>query len=187
MAKKDAWKRYLEAGTAFTQITRARAEDMVQDLVKSGVLQRKEAQARVEELLERSRQGSEALLNLVRDEVTTQLHAVGIASVEDLARQVASMLGRTPAASATKTAAKRTVATKTAAKKTAAKKTAAKRTVAKKTAAKKAPATKTAAAKTAAKRTVAKKTAAKKPAAKRAVAKKAPATRAPAPPVGTPD
>ncbi len=117
MAKKDAWKRYLEAGTAFTQITRARAEDLVQDLVKSGVLQRKEAQVRVEELLERSRQGSEALLNLVRDEVTTQLHAVGIASVEDLARQVASMLGRTSATPAKKTAATRTAAKKAPAKK----------------------------------------------------------------------
>jgi len=167
MAKKDAWKRYLEAGTAFTQITRARAEDLVQDLVKSGVLQRKEAQARVEELLERSRQGSEALLNLVRDEVTTQLHSVGIASVEDLARQVASVLGRTAPAPAKKTAATRTAAKKTAAKKTAAKKTAAKKTAAKKTAATRTAATRTAATRTAAKKTVAKK--------------------APAPPAGTPD
>ncbi len=167
MAKKDAWKRYLEAGTAFTQITRARAEDLVQDLVKSGVLQRKEAQVRVEELLERSRQGSEALLNLVRDEVTTQLHAVGIASVEDLARQVASMLGRTSA-----TPAKKTAATRTAAKKAPAKKTAATRTAAKKAPAKKAPA---------------KKAPAKKAPAKKAPAKKAPAKKAPAPPVGTPD
>ncbi len=127
MAKKDAWKRYLEAGTAFTQITRARAEDLVQDLVKSGVLQRKEAQVRVEELLERSRQGSEALLNLVRDEVTTQLHAVGIASVEDLARQVAGMLGRTSPAPASRTAATRTAAKKAPAKKTAAKKAPAKK------------------------------------------------------------
>jgi len=182
MAKKDAWKRYLEAGTAFTQITRARAEDLVQDLVKSGVLQRKEAQARVEELLERSRQGSEALLNLVRDEVTTQLHSVGIASVEDLARQVASVLGRTPPTPATKTAAKKTAATRTAAKKTAAKKTAAKKTAATRTAAKKTAAKKASATRTAAKKASATRAAAKKTAAKKTVAKKTPA-----PPAGTPD
>jgi len=187
MAKKDAWKRYLEAGTAFTQITRARAEDLVQDLVKSGVLQRKEAQARVEELLERSRQGSEALLNLVRDEVTTQLHSVGIASVEDLARQVASVLGRTPPTPATRTAAKKTVAKKTAAKKASATRTAAKKASATRTAAKKTAATRTAAKKTAATRTAATRTAATRTAATRTAAKKTVAKKTVAPPAGTPD
>ncbi len=171
-----SWKHYLDVGAAFSQMTRARAEELVQELVGSGEVQRKEAQAKVEELIDRSRKSSEALIGVVRSEVRAQLDALGVHSVEDLARQVATLLGRSSAdmtggaggawsgtttsrgssgaaAPAKKTAAKKAApAKKTAAKKAApAKKTAAKQAApAKKTAAKKAaPAKKTAAKKAA--------------------------------------
>ena len=96
MSKRDAYQRYLDAGIAFTQMTRSRAEELVQELVKSGEVQRKEAQAKVEELIDRSRKSSESLLSVVRDEVGNQLHSLGISNIEDLAKQVASLLARSP-------------------------------------------------------------------------------------------
>jgi polyhydroxyalkanoate synthesis regulator phasin len=159
MANDDPFRRYIDAGAALAQLTKARVEQLVEELMKNGDVQRKEAQTKVDDLIDRSRNSTEALLSLVHAEVSTQLSSLGIGSLEDLARQVASLLGRGPSA-ATKTPAK-----KTAAKKTAAKKTATKKSVAKKSAAKKTAAKKTAAKKAPAKRTAAKKTAAKKVAA----------------------
>ncbi len=149
MATNDSLQRYIDAGIAFTQMTRKKAEELVTELVQSGDLQRGDAKARVDELLERSRQGTEVIVTTVRTEVTRQLGAVGIANLEDLAQQVAALLGRSGSDAATKTTAKKTTAKKTTAKKTAAKKTTAKtatakKTAAKKTAAKKAPAAKAA-------------------------------------------
>ncbi len=172
MANKDAFQKYLDAGIAFTNLTRARAEDLVQELVQSGEFQRGEAKARVDDLIERSRKGREALLAQVRHEVARQLDSVGITSLEDLAKQVASLLGRSTTAAGP---AKKSAAKKAPAKKSAAKKAAAKKAPAKKSAAKKAPA---------------KRSAAKKAPAKRSAAKKAPAKRsAPARPsgAGSPD
>ena len=160
MSKKDAFRRYLDAGSTFTQITRTRAEELVQELVKSGALQRKEAKARVDELIERSRKSSEQLIQVVRDEVASQMSALGISSIEDLARQVASLLNRSTDLVRGQ---EKAAATKAPAKKAPAKKAAATKAPAKKAPAKKAPA--------------------KKAAATKAPAKKAPAAAVPAPPV----
>ena len=141
MATNDSLQRYIDAGIAFTNMTRKKAEELVTELVQNGDLQRGEAKARVDELLERSRQGTEVIVTTVRSEVSRQLEAVGITNLEDLAKQVAAMLGRT-ADTAAKAAPKKTAAKKTAAKKAPAKKAPAKKTAAKKTAAKKATAKK---------------------------------------------
>jgi polyhydroxyalkanoate synthesis regulator phasin len=167
MATNDSLQRYIDAGIAFTNMTRRKAEDLVSELVQSGDLQSSEAKARVDELLERSRQGTEAVMHAVRSEVNRQLEAVGITNLEDLAKQVAAILNRT--GDTVKKAAPRKKAT---AKKATAKKTAAKKAPAKKTAAKKAPA----------KKTAAKRAPAKKAATKKAPAKKAPAKKAATPP-----
>ena len=162
MADNDPFRRYIDAGAALTQLTMARAEELVQEFMKNGEFQRKEAQAKVEDLFERSRKSTEALLSIVHAEVSDQLSSLGIGSLEELARQVATVIGRGTSSTPVKgTAAKKSAAKKAPAKKTAAKKTA-KKTAAKKTAAKKTAAKKTAAKKTAAKKTAAKKTAAKK-------------------------
>ena len=168
MATNDSLQRYIDAGIAFTHMTRKKAEELVSELVKSGDIQTDEAKARVDELLERGRQGTEIIVSAVRSEVSRQLGTVGITNLEDLATQVAALLGRSGANPAKKTAAKKTAAKKAPAKKAAAKKTAAKKTAAKKT--------------TPAKKTTAKKAVAKKAPAKKSAAKKAPATEAaPAP------
>jgi polyhydroxyalkanoate synthesis regulator phasin len=168
MANKDAFQKYLDAGIAFTNMTRARAEELVAELVKNGEFQGKDAKAKVDELLEKSRKSREALMGQVRHEVTRQLETIGITSVDDLAKQVADLLGRTAAAGRAATAKKAAAPKKAAAKKSAAKKTAAK----------KSPVKKASATKAAAKKSPAKKAAATKAAAKKSTGAKAAAPRA---------
>jgi polyhydroxyalkanoate synthesis regulator phasin len=122
MVANDGFQKYLDAGIAFTNLTRAKAEELVQELVKNGEFQSADAKAKVEELIERSRKGREALVAQVRHEVSRQLEGMGITSLEDLAQQVATVIGRTAdagraASSGSKTAAKKAPAKKTAARK----------------------------------------------------------------------
>jgi polyhydroxyalkanoate synthesis regulator phasin len=147
MVARDGFQKYLDAGIAFTNLTRTKAEELVQELVQNGEFQSADAKAKVEELLERSRKGREAFAAQVRREVAHQLDSVGITSLEDLAQQVASLIGRTAeagraATTGSKAAAKKSAAKKAPPKKAAAKKSAAKKAPAKKSAAKKAPAMK---------------------------------------------
>ena len=158
MAPRDGFQKYLDAGIAFTTLTRAKAEELVQELVQNGEFQGSDARARVDELLERSRKGREAFTAQVRKEVTHQLESVGITSLEDLAQQVAAMIGRTAEAGKAATATAKKAAKKSPAKRATGKKAAAKKP------AKKAPAKKKASAK-------------KAPAKKKASAKKAPAKK----------
>jgi polyhydroxyalkanoate synthesis regulator phasin len=165
MDARDSFQRYLDVGIAFTNLTRAKAEELVAELVKNGEFQSHDARARVDELLERSRAGREVVTAVVRSEVTRQLESVGITSLEDVAQQVASLIGR--AAEAGKAASGTTSAKQAAPTKAAAKKAAAKKSPAKKAAAKKSPAKK-AAAKKAAPKKAAKKAPPKKAAAETA-------------------
>lgn len=92
MAQNDMLKRYLDAGVAFTDMTRARAKGIIDDLVKSGEIQRDQAQSRVEELVERSRRNTETLVDLVRKQVST----MGLATKADITRlekRIAALAG----------------------------------------------------------------------------------------------
>ena len=84
MADTDPLRRYIEAGLALTQLTRARAEALVKELVKAGDLQREHAQERVEELLDRSRKSTDGLAGVIRKEMAQQLSSMGFATREDL-------------------------------------------------------------------------------------------------------
>src|SRR5688572_19599333 len=86
MAQNDVFKRYLDAGLAFTQLTRSRAEAIVKDLVKAGEVQRDQAQERVEELVDRSRKNTEQLVQLVRREVTGQVQSLGLVTRNEVRR-----------------------------------------------------------------------------------------------------
>ena len=176
MANSDGFRKYFEAGAVLGHVTRARAEEIVRELVNAGEVQRGQAQQWVDDLVERSRKASEELVNVVRKEVANQLNTLKV-NPEDLAKQAADILrrsadaGRSATTTATSSAATRVGKTAKAARKAATKvtgrragaakkagpKPAAKKAPAKKTAAKKAPAKKTA------KRAPAKKTA-KRPA-----------------------
>jgi len=84
MSQTDALKRYLEAGMAFTQLTRKRAEQVVKDLVAAGDLQRNQAKEAIDELVERSRSNTDALAEQVRKEVDSHLSNMGLARKADI-------------------------------------------------------------------------------------------------------
>jgi polyhydroxyalkanoate synthesis regulator phasin len=165
MPENDLLRRYLDAGVAFTQLTRQRAESIVKDLVRTGEVSREQAATRVEELLDRSRQSTEAVVAIVRKEIDDRVSQLNLVTRDELA-SLAGRLGlpvsgatkaaksaagkatsTTKKAAATATGAARK-ATGTATKAAAAKKAPAKKAPAKKaTAVKKAPAKKATAAK----------------------------------------
>ncbi len=91
MSQTDALKRYLEAGMAFTQLTRKRAEQVVKDLVAAGDLQRNQAKEAIDELVERSRKNTDALAEQVRTEVDSQLSNMGLARKADVERLEAEL------------------------------------------------------------------------------------------------
>src|SRR4051812_16466217 len=86
MAQSDLWKRYLDAGMEFSQMTRSRAETIVKELIRAGEVQREQRQQRIEELLDRSRKNTEHLVSTVRKELTDQLAQVGVATKADVKR-----------------------------------------------------------------------------------------------------
>jgi len=103
MPENETLKRYLDTGLAFTQLTRARAEEIVKDLVKRGELRREQVQEQVDSLLDRSRQNTEALVGLVRKEIADQLGNLGLATKEDIKRleaKIAKSSGTTKSTSA---------------------------------------------------------------------------------------
>jgi len=96
MSQTDALKKYLDAGMAFTALTRARAEQVVKDLVAAGDLQRNQAKGAIDELLDRSRKNTETLAEQVRQEVDSQLANLGLArkaDVERLEEELAKLKG----------------------------------------------------------------------------------------------
>jgi colicin import membrane protein len=170
MASNERIRKYLDAGSMRGQITRARAEEIVRELVSAGDIRREQAQEWVDNLVERSRKSSEHVLELVRREVAAQLKKIDTGSLEHIANQVSELLKRSADAgrSATKDATKQ--ATKTAKDTAKAGRAAAEKVIPGVAKKKKAPARKVAAAK--------KAPAKKAPAKKVAAAKKAPAQKA---------
>jgi polyhydroxyalkanoate synthesis regulator phasin len=73
MPQNELFKRYLEAGMQFSQMTRDRAEAIVRDLVKAGEVQAEQTQAMVAEVMERSRKNTERFVEQVQAEVRKQL------------------------------------------------------------------------------------------------------------------
>src|ERR1700688_976633 len=140
MTENDGLRRYVEAATALTQITRSRAEELVRELIKTGELERHRAQDWVEDLVRASRDRSEALVGTVRGEVRQQLRELGFTNVDDLAKKVADVMARSSAAGrrATHRPGKRAGTKKAAPKATGSKKPAVKKAGAKKTSARKA-------------------------------------------------
>src|SRR6185295_5067018 len=101
MAQNDLVKRYIEAGVAFTQMTQKRAEAIVRDLVKAGEVQAEQTQQVVQDLIDRSRQSTERVVELVRGEVRKQLAVIEGTTREAISRleaQIREMRGAKPAA-----------------------------------------------------------------------------------------
>jgi len=91
----DGLRRYIDAATTLTQITRGRAEELVRELVASGEVERVHAQEWIDDLVKRSREASENLMHQVSSEVERQLGDRGVKrlDVDDLAERVAGIIG----------------------------------------------------------------------------------------------
>src|SRR5262245_18119135 len=143
MAQSELFKRYLDAGIQFSQMTQERAEAWVRDLVRPGEVHAEQTQALVNELVELSRRNTEKLVEQIRTEVRRQMDTAETtrkdvvarmqSQIDELRRQMPGAAKRpTKKAAAKKPAAKKKAAAKKAAakKKTAAKKAAAKKSAA---------------------------------------------------------
>lgn len=136
-------KRYLDAGMAFTQMTQARAEAIVKDLIKTGEVQAAKNEELVRQILERSQRNTDRLMDMVRKEIQSQIAQLGLATraeVEALEAELAdtkAQLARAKQAARKKKAAKKRAAGKKKASKASASKTAAKKRAGAKKAAKK--------------------------------------------------
>ena len=115
MAQGPDWKQLIETGMSFTEMQRSQARKFVADLVAQGQLAQDRAAATVDEVVEASRRRREDLRSLVQTEIQRQVHALGIATHDDLARLERKL--------AAKPAAKKAPAKKAAVKKAPAKKT----------------------------------------------------------------
>ena len=107
--KDDVFKRYLEAGLSFFEMTQQRAEAALKDLAGSspGESAKGQAQKAVDWVKERGRQGSDELRDLVRNEIRSQVTALGLATKDDVDRLEArlSALEAAAAPAATKASA----------------------------------------------------------------------------------
>jgi polyhydroxyalkanoate synthesis regulator phasin len=122
MAQTDLLKKYLDAGLAFTQMTQQRAEAIVKDLVRAGEVQAEQATQRRNDLMERSRQNTEKLVDQVRREVRDQVRSLGLATQEDVRSLRAEIASLKKSSSATTAKAAPAAAKKAPAKKAPAKK-----------------------------------------------------------------
>ena len=143
MGKSDLFRRTLEAGTSFLDMSRERAEAVVKEWVDAGDLGKGRAQKAIDDVLERSRKATDDLREIVRREIRTQLETMGVATRDDIARLEAKIDAAAAAAAAAarpsagpppgpspsrqKAAAQKAAAQKAAAQKAAVQKAAAKR------------------------------------------------------------
>lgn len=196
MAANDGYRRYIEAAAVLGQITRARAEEIMREIMSGGDVPRAQAQEWVDDMVDRSRKATESIVDMIRSEVANQMEALGI-DPEDLARQAADIMRRSAdagrrvmqdvaqsrggqrrprtgsPAGAGRTSAPGAKTVSASTKKSAAKASAAKASAAKKAAAKQSAPKKTAAKAVAAKKATPKKAAPNKVAPKKSAPKKA--------------
>jgi len=105
VTSNEAWRKYLEAGTALGQQTVARAEEIARGLFAPEEGERREAWQEVDQLARFGMQVGEQLVDVARAELTRQLknHAVG--SFDDLLERVKDLIGSYPTAEADPTVA----------------------------------------------------------------------------------
>jgi polyhydroxyalkanoate synthesis regulator phasin len=185
MPRTTDWKRYLEAGTQFTELRRSQARDLASDLANQGQLARDQVASAVDEIIAMSRRRREELREFVSTEVQRQLAAVGLATQSDIRRleqkvnaAVKGTAMRPAARTANRRAGARTAKKSAAAKKSrsARKSTAKKVSAARKSTAKKASTARKSTAKTAS--TARKSTAKTASTARKSTAKKSAGARA---------
>ena len=105
MSEDEGFRRYLESGMAWFSVTQQKAEGILRELADSGETAMGQAQKAFERIVERGRQGSEELRDLVRSEIREQVAALGLATKDDISRLEAKIdAANAPAAASAATA-----------------------------------------------------------------------------------
>lgn len=108
---RDEIRRMALITSGVVELTRNRAEAIVRDLIKSGDLSGGQATQTVKDLMERSKQNRDEILNLIRSEIRNQTESIGLASkrdIERLERRVARLEDRPTAPTTTQKTHKKT-------------------------------------------------------------------------------
>lgn len=119
----NALSKYVEAANGLTQLTKARAETIVKQLVKQGEVATGQAGELVEDLLEKSKRNREQVSALVKSETKRAVKAMGLATTNDVeklqgkVRDLEKQLAAASAPAAEKSSAKKSPAKKSTAKK----------------------------------------------------------------------
>jgi polyhydroxyalkanoate synthesis regulator phasin len=82
----NAREQYLQAMASFTEMTRARAEQLAGRLAKQGDLQSGQVGRFAEDLVRRTQRNRETMSRLIQREVKRQLSVLGIATRDEVAR-----------------------------------------------------------------------------------------------------
>jgi len=96
VTSNDSWRRYLEAGTALGQVTLGRAEEIAKGLLAPGDEEREAARNDLDELTRFGRQMGEQFVDMARAEVSKQLEALGVDSLEELFDRLADLVRSQP-------------------------------------------------------------------------------------------
>src|SRR5688572_33346215 len=93
----DALRRYVDAVSGFTEVSRERAEKILSDLAKRGETRARDMQKAARELADRSSRNQRELVRLVQKEMRRQIETRGLATrdeVSRLQRRVQQLEGR---------------------------------------------------------------------------------------------
>jgi len=82
----DELRRAALITSGVAELTRARAEQVVKDLVKAGDVRKDQASSVVKELLKRSEQNRKELSRFIRSEIQNQVASLGFANKRDVER-----------------------------------------------------------------------------------------------------
>jgi hypothetical protein len=93
VTSNEAWRKYLEAGTALGQQTVARAEGIARGLFASDEGERRDAWQEVDQLARFGMQVGEQLVDVARAELTRQLKHRAVGSLDDLLERVKDLIG----------------------------------------------------------------------------------------------
>ena len=93
MAESPDLRKYLEAAFVLGQVTKARAEEVLQEMAGASELQREQIEQWLDELIDRGHQAATGLLTLVRHQVDALLDTRPARPFEDVVRQAGEFLG----------------------------------------------------------------------------------------------
>ncbi len=82
----DLLRKYVDSIAGISEMPRERAERLVRDLQKRGEVRARDIQAAVQEVVDRSSRNRQELVRLVQKEIRRQVHALGLATQDDVDR-----------------------------------------------------------------------------------------------------